>query len=117
MQRIASLWLCSRRLRSELSQTALRYPISTTLLRPSSTSSSNRFKILIDVHVPSARSSFYVSIELTGEELFQGDNEDSGEGECERRVAEVDRVVEALGSEVEIKFGNVECVLFHTLAY
>jgi hypothetical protein len=54
---------------------------------------------------------------LTGEELFQGDTEDSGEGECERRVAEVDRVVEALGSEVEIKFGNVECVLFHTLAY
>ena len=92
-----SLWLNARRLRQELYHTLLRFPLSTTLLNPSESDSS--LEIAVNVHVPAARSTFVILLEITGEELVEGDL---------RRAAEPDKVVENLGVDVKLGFGNVE---------
>lgn len=100
-QRILSLWLNARRLRQELYHTLLRFPLTTTLIPSSNSSEDSALEIVISVHVPSARSTFVVLLEITGEELVEGDL---------RRAAEPDKVVENLGVDVKVLFGSVEYV-------
>lgn len=94
---LSSLWLSSRRLRTELSQTLLRYPLSISY-SPSS------LLVDIEVHLARAKTTFVVRIEIGQEDLFS----DAMVGGRGRGVEEVDRVLGKVGSEVRIGFGNVE---------
>ncbi|KAK4051993.1 hypothetical protein OIO90_004523 [Microbotryomycetes sp. JL221] len=95
LRRIDSLWTNARRIRHEVLLTNHRFPTRTNLNVQSST-----LEVVADVHVSSAKSSFEVTFELTGEELV------AAEDVC--RPAGLDLVVTKVGSDVGLKFGKVD---------
>ncbi|SCV70498.1 BQ2448_1892 [Microbotryum intermedium] len=94
LQRIASLWTSVRHIRHELQLVYLRYPMTSSY-----DAHHDVLRTAIEIHVASVRSTFYLVLEVTGEELFVEDDQGKSPIEMESVVAQV-------GSEVVVKFGK-----------
>ena len=90
-----SIWANARRLRHEVLLANHRFPITAVLNASDST-----LDVSAEVHVPAIKASFVVTFELTGEELA---TEEDG-----RRPAPLESVVTQVGSDVRVKYGQVE---------
>ncbi|ORY74099.1 Spc7 kinetochore protein-domain-containing protein [Leucosporidium creatinivorum] len=96
LQRIDTLWTGARRLRYEILNTHRRFP--TTSTRLSASHQQEVLRIASEIHVPVAKATFFVTFDLSGEELIDD----------EERPAEVEMVVQRIGDlRVEVKFGRV----------
>ncbi|KAK4703067.1 hypothetical protein P7C70_g3156, partial [Phenoliferia sp. Uapishka_3] len=93
ISRVSSLWTCARRLRREIITTNHSFPTLAVLLN------SGSLRMTSEVHVPKAKATFNVVIEVSGEELAPDE---------ERRPAEVDGVLPQVASDIEVKFGSVD---------
>jgi hypothetical protein len=94
LERIANLWTNARAILQETYLLALRYPSTTSL-------SDSTLTISSTVHIPSSKASFVVGFEVTGEEMWDGSEED-------RRVIATELVVGCIGADVRVSFGAIE---------
>lgn len=94
IRRIDAIWTCACRLRHEIQLMNRQFPTTCTV-----DSTRNLMTASAEVHVASKQSSFVINFAMDGEELF---------AEEETRPAELRHVVARLGSEIRVKFGDVE---------
>lgn len=102
LRKVSNLWTRARHLRSAFALLAQRYPVHMSMLTKKSRSSGQPFlRASARVYAEKARAEFYVTFEVTGEEIndHQGSN-----------GAELEDTVQGLGVSVDVKYGNVEYV-------
>lgn len=99
ISQIASFWTSSRRLRGEILLMSHRYPTKTNLINNSSI-----LEIIAEVHCPKARATFEVVFDLNGDELEDGDSVG--------KIVDADKVVRGLSSDLKLKWGPAEYVIF-----
>ncbi|KAM0786347.1 hypothetical protein ACM66B_001819 [Microbotryomycetes sp. NB124-2] len=96
VRQIDSLWLNARRIRKEVLLANHRFPTCASFDEASAS-----LQVIVDVHVPSVKSSFDVCFELTGEELV-------AEEDAPQRPTDLEAVVTKVGSDVSVRFGKVD---------
>lgn len=99
LRKISNLWTRARQIRSAFALLAQRYPVHMSMLTKKSRSSGQPFlRASARIYAEAARAEFFVTFELTGEEI-----NDAGP-----HAADLEDCVQDLGVSVEVKYGNVE---------